>query len=221
MSFIDSGATCNVVGQQTWEMLKLKGINCELRKSARELFAYGGTEPLPTLGTFTADVSLTANNSGCRADVVVVKGDDRTLLGRETAEVLNLLHIGPFQANNVDSGGLASCIREKYKALLTGVGLLKRCELKLHIDESVKPMAQPVRRIPFGLREKVDKKLDQLLELYIIEEVPDGPSRWISPLVVVPKGDGGIRVFVEMRRANEAIVRERHPIPTVEELLHV
>ena len=46
---IDSGATCNVVGQQTWEMLKLKGINCESRKSARELFAYGGTEPLPTL----------------------------------------------------------------------------------------------------------------------------------------------------------------------------
>ena len=29
---IDSGATCNVVGQQTWEMLKLKGINCESPK---------------------------------------------------------------------------------------------------------------------------------------------------------------------------------------------
>ena len=43
---IDSGATCNVVGQQTWEMLKQKGINSESRKLARELFAYGGTEPL-------------------------------------------------------------------------------------------------------------------------------------------------------------------------------
>ena len=32
---IDSGATCNMVGQQTWEMLKLKGINCESHK-------YGG-----------------------------------------------------------------------------------------------------------------------------------------------------------------------------------
>ena len=32
---IDCGATCNVVGQQTWEMLKLEGINCESRKSAR------------------------------------------------------------------------------------------------------------------------------------------------------------------------------------------
>ena len=88
--------------------------------------------------------------------------------------------------NNVGSRGLESCIREKYKALFTGVGVMKGYEFKLHIDEPVKPVAQPVRRIPFGLRGKVDKKLDQLLELDIIEEVPDGPSRWISPLVVVP-----------------------------------
>ena len=141
------------------------------------------------------------------------------LLGHGTAEILNLLHIGPFQVNNVDSGGLESCIREKCEALFTGVGRLKGYELKLHIDESVKPVAQPVRRIPFGLGEKVDKKLDQVLELDIIEQVPDGPSRWISPLVVVPKGDGDIRVCMDMRRANEAIIRERHPIPMVEELL--
>ena len=37
---------------------------------------------------------------------------------------------------------------------------------------------------------------------------------------VVPKSDGDVRVCVDMRRANEAIIRERHPIPTVEELLH-
>ena len=87
---IDSGTTCNMVGQQTWEMLKLKGISCESRKSARELFAYGGTEPLPTLGAFTADVLLTGNNCGCRADFMVFKGDGRMLLGCETAEILNL-----------------------------------------------------------------------------------------------------------------------------------
>ena len=142
---IDSGATCNVMGQQTWETLKLKGIKCEPCKSARELFAYSSTEPLPTLGTFTADVMLNGNSNGCRADFVVVKGDGCTLLGRETVEVLNLLHTGPFQANNVGSGGLESCIREKYKAMFTGVSLLKGYELKLHIDESVKTTGATVR----------------------------------------------------------------------------
>ena len=77
-----------------------------------------------------------------------------------------------------------------------------------------------MRRVPFGLWDKVEKKLDELLDLDIIEEVPEGPSGWVSPLVVVPKSDGDVRVCVDMRRANEAIIRETHPIPTVEELLY-
>ena len=54
---MDSGASCNVMGQRTWELLKQKGIKCESHKSARELFVSGGVEPLPTLGTFTVDVA--------------------------------------------------------------------------------------------------------------------------------------------------------------------
>ena len=88
--------------------------------------------------------------------------------------------------------------------MFTGVGLSKGYELKLHIYKSVKPVAKPVHRIPFGLQEKVDKKLDQLLELDIIEEVPDGPSGWISPLVVVPEGDGDIHVRVCMQSDDTA-----------------
>ena len=38
--------------------------------------------------------------------------------------------------------------------------------------------------------------------------------------MVVPKGNGDVSVCVEMRRANEAFVRERYPISTLEELLH-
>ena len=83
----------------------------------------------------------------------------------------------------------------------------------------MKPVAQPVRRIPFGVREKVERKLDELLESGIIEEVPEGPTGWVSPLVVVPKADGDIRICVDMRCANQAIVRERQPIPTIEEVL--
>ena len=36
----------------------------------------------------------------------------------------------------------------------------------------------------------------------------------------MPKPNGDIRLCVDMRQANGAIVRERHPIPTVDEVLH-
>ena len=91
--------------------------------------------------------------------------------------------------------------------------------MKPNVATSVKLVAQPVRRIPFGVREKVEKKVDELLACGIIEEVPEGPASWVSPLVVVPKPDSVVRICVDMRSANQAIIRERQPIPTVEEVL--
>ena len=111
-------------------------------------------------------------------------------------------------------------IREEYADILSGVGKLKNYQLKPHINKDVKPVAQQVRRLPFGLRDKVDEKLDDLLDKDIIEEVPNTPTAWVSPLVVAPKPDSDIRVCVDMRRANEATERERHPIPTIEEILY-
>ena len=110
-------------------------------------------------------------------------------------------------------------MRDKYKELFNGVGLLKDYELKFNVDTFVKPVAQPVRRIPFGVREKVEKKLDYLVACEIIEEVPEGPTNWVSLLVVVPKSDGDVRICVDMRHAKQVIIRERQPIPTAEEVL--
>ncbi|KAL9953254.1 hypothetical protein ACROYT_G040640 [Oculina patagonica] len=120
----------------------------------------------------------------------------------------------------ITSEGDAGDVLKDFADIFQGVGKFKDFQLKLHINKNVKPVAQPVRRLPFGLRGKVDKKLDELLQEDIIEEVPCGPTEWTSPLVVVPKQDGDIRICVDMRRAHEAMERERYPIPTIEEVLH-
>ena len=144
-----------------------------------------------------------------------------SLLRRNTAEKLKLLRVGPASKTQVCSmvteGGDRD-IRKEFSDILTEVGKLKNYQLNLHINKDVKPVAKTVRRLPFGLRDKVAQKLDELLDMDIIEEVPNTPTTWVSPLVTT-KPDGDIRVCVDMRRANEEIVCKRHPIPTTEEIL--
>ena len=52
----------------------------------------------------------------------------------------------------------------------------------------------------------------------IIERV-EGPTPYVSPLVVIPKKDGDVRLCVDMCLPNKAIQRERHPTPTVDDLI--
>ena len=46
-----------------------------------------------------------------------------------------------------------------------------------------------------------------------------GPSSRVSPVVVVPKPSGDIRLCVDMRQANMIVKRERFPILTIDEVL--
>lgn len=56
------------------------------------------------------------------------------------------------------------------------------------------------------------------MEKFIIERV-EGPTTCASPVAVAPKPTEGIRLCVDVRRANEVNVRERLTILTVHEVL--
>ena len=107
------------------------------------------------------------------------------------------------------------------KSSLDVVKVLANCknfQLKVPIDPEVPPVTQPIRRVPYHLRDKLTTKLNELVELDIIEKV-SGPSSWVSPVVVVPKPSGDICLCVDMRQANTAVKRGRLPIPTTDEVL--
>lgn len=104
--------------------------------------------------------------------------------------------------------------------MFDGIGNLKNKQIQLHIDKNIQPVTQPHRRIPFHVRKQVEQELKKLEALDIIEKV-DGPTPWVSPIVVTPKPKkpGDIRLCVDMRRANTAIQRERHVTPTIDDMI--
>ena len=100
------------------------------------------------------------------------------------------------------------------------MGTCKCPQIKVHVDPSVKPVAHPHRRIPFHIKKQVEAKLDELEKADIIERV-EGPTPWISLIVAVPKPSSPdeIRICVDMRAVNRAIIRERHVIPTIDDIV--
>lgn len=213
---IDSGASVNVLDLETYHRLRaLKGI--KLMPSDLRVFSYGSTTPLNILGTISGRVKH--NNHEILAKFVVVNNQSAgCLLGRQTATRLGLLHVGP-QVNSVNFNGSTEALRKQYPGVFDGVGKLTDFQQTISVDPAIPPVAQPPRRIPFHVRKQVSAKLEELERLDIIEPV-SGPTPWVSPLVVVPKSNGEVRICVDMRRVNAAVIRERYPIPTIEETLH-
>ena len=135
----------------------------------------------------------------------VCKGGNGSLLSFQTAIELGLLdiNVNKIAAVSADIKQLAS----QYLKSFHGVGELKDFKLELQIDTSVPPVAQLPRRIRFHLRKQVSQEVNRLHKDGIIEDIK-GPTPCISPLVVVPKPNGNVRLCADMRRANEAILRE-------------
>ena len=158
------------------------------------------------------------------AEFYIVSGQAVTLLGRKTLEMFATLKVGVNVINcstNIDNAqplDNKTALKVKFPKVFEGLGKLNVYQRKLHQDDSVQPVAQPLRQIPFSRRQKVTRKLKQLEGQDVIEKV-NVPTSWINPLVVVENRNGDIRICLDMRQANRAILMVKHPVPTVEETL--
>ena len=68
------------------------------------------------------------------------------------------------------------------------------------------------------MKSKVNKKLAEKRDKGIIEKVV-GATPWLSQLIAIPKKSGDLRLVLDMRVPNTALVRRRIQIPTVNEIL--
>ena len=80
-------------------------------------------------------------------------------LGEITATELEVLKVG---INIAMVTSKADSLKQQYPEVFEGVGKLKNKQISLDIDPTVKPIAQPYRRIPFNLRGKIRDNTTEL-----------------------------------------------------------
>lgn len=106
---------------------------------------------------------------------------------------------------------------QKYKAVFLGhendLGLTRLISHDIPLLDNV-PVHQRYRRIPPSEYEVVKTHIHQLLEAGIVSE---SCSAYASPIVLVKKKDGSLRMCVDYRHLNAKTRRDAFPLPRIEE----
>lgn len=88
-------------------------------------------------------------------------------------------------------------------------------EMTITVNDQQKITARP-RRLPFPERQVVEEQVELWIKEGIVEPCS---SEYASQVVVVKKRDGTPRVCVDYRALNRIAVKDRYPLPLIEDIL--
>ena len=113
---------------------------------------------------------------------------------------------------------IQTCLAE-YTHNFQGIGKLKNHRIKLHVNPDIKPIATSPRSIPYHLKERASKVVEDMIKQDVLEEHPTNEAApWVSNAVIAPKQNGAIRMTLDARNVNKAILPTNHPIPRHEDI---
>ena len=147
---IDTGAKCNVISQNQLQRIMQKP---QFKRSDVRIKAFGGEIHKPS---GRVDIKCSYGHNVDTFAFEVVDFNTITILGAKASKLLHLVE-------RLYTMELTTII-EKYKDVFDGIGCLPDI-YKLHIDESVEPVANAVRFIPAPIRNDVEEELKRMENL--------------------------------------------------------
>ena len=201
---VDTGADVSVLPEEHYQ----PGRDGALESTTRKLSGPVGNK-LKVLGKISGYIKRGGEHT--IQEIYVVRGLTRPLLGKPAIEALQVvtLNVQSITSENV---------QEKFPKLFDGLGKLEGAyTIKLREDATPYALTTP-RRVAVPLLPKVKQELDRMQSLGVITEITE-PTEWCTGMVVAPKANGQVRICVDLTKLNENVCRERHMLPSVEQVL--
>lgn len=89
-------------------------------------------------------------------------------------------------------------IVKEFPELFNGLEKLHIFKLKLHTDNQITPVQQPIQKVPYHFCQAVSDELRHLERIDVMEKVK-APTSWVN-LVPALKPNGKFRLCVDMRK---------------------
>ncbi|XP_037502705.1 uncharacterized protein K02A2.6-like [Rhipicephalus sanguineus] len=209
---IDTGAAVTVVPEYVYDS-HFAHVTCQPTKVT--LRTYTG-EQMTLKGQ--CEVAVVYKGQSMILPVVVVKDNGRrlpALLGRNWLEHLKLDWSAIGQVTAEDR---AMSLRKKYPAVFSQtMGTVKSFEAKISLNADATPVFCRARSVPFALKETVEKQLREMVKTGMLQQVSH--SDWATPLVVVQKKDGSLRLCGDYKvTINPVLKTDHYPLPRPEDL---
>ncbi|XP_069504413.1 exosome complex component RRP42 isoform X1 [Ambystoma mexicanum] len=205
---MDSGADYTLISVEVW---RNKFDSCTLWENTVKANAYGDV-PIDIIGCFDAELQFKDRKAkGC---VYVTNRGGELLSWSDQAELkIRLEASHPEQVMSV-AGGEPTEIQTTLSGKL---GCLKGFVHVIRLKKGAVPKIAKLRTIPLALRGDVEEELKRMERDGVIEKIE--ASEWVSPIVVVRKGNGSLRLCIDLRHLNSMVVADRFPLPRIDDLM--
>ena len=87
-------------------------------------------------------------------------------------------------------------------------------------NPTVPPVQHGRRKVPIEYKEEIKKELAEMVWQRIITKQTE-PTPWVSSLTYPKKANGKLRICLDPKDLNKAIIHENHKAPTLEEIAHI
>ena len=114
-------------------------------------------------------------------------------------------------------------VMKRHQDLFDGTLGTMKATASLELVEGAKPVFCAARNVPYGLQEAVNTELHRWEDMGVAEKIPESEPtpQWATPLVVVPKKDGTVRLCGDFKvTLNKSLKVPVHPLPKVEDILN-
>ncbi|KAL5468831.1 hypothetical protein EMCRGX_G029953 [Ephydatia muelleri] len=197
---IDTGSQVNVMPLREYNLMHRKP---RLVKSRVKLFGYTG-DSLKTVGECTLPVG------GHQLEFFVADTSQNPILGLNASQELNLVKV--VMNVNMQMNAI-----QQFKDVFSGLGCLKQ-PYHIKVDPTVKPVISPPRNQPVTIRDRLKTELNKMESMGVIVAVEE-PTDWVNSLVVVEKPKTKqLRICLDPRPLNKAIMREHFQLPTLDDI---